>query len=75
MRRALVILVLLAACGGSSKAPAADPYSVYLAHNPTPGHVISREDAQTRAKLGCGQKFAPGTVDAVLADAYRDFCP
>lgn len=51
--------------------PAADPYAVYLAHNPDPSLVLSREDAQARAYLGCGQTFAPGTIDAALADAYR----
>lgn len=53
---------------------AADPYDVYLKNNPEPGLVISREDAQTRALLGCGTQWAPGTVDAVLHDAYKELC-
>lgn len=51
--------------------PAYDPYQVYLKNNPNPKLVLSREDAQTRAILGCGTTFAPDTVDRVLADAYR----
>ena len=50
---------------------ASDPYEVYLATNPRPEFVLSREDAQTRAYLGCGTAFARGTVDAALAAAYR----
>lgn len=37
----------------------------------------SPEDAQTRALSGCGTEWSPGTVDAVLAEAYRQidgFC-
>lgn len=52
-------------------APDADPYAVYLAHAPKGAVKLSREDAQIRAYLGCGQKFAPGTIDAALAAAYR----
>lgn len=55
-------------------AKAANPYDYYLKHNPDPSLVLSREDAQTRAMLGCGQKWAPGTIDAVLAQAYADLC-
>ena len=51
--------------------PASDPYAVYLATNPSPKLVLSREDAQTRAYLGCGVTFAAGTIDAALAAAYR----
>lgn len=39
--------------------------------------TLSREDAQARALLGCGQEWAPGTIDALLAEAYRQlpgFC-
>lgn len=50
---------------------AVDPYAVYLAHNPDPTLVLTREDAQARAYLGCGTTWAPGTIDAALADAYR----
>nr|WP_018217122.1 hypothetical protein [Salinispora vitiensis] len=35
---------------------------------------LSREDAQTRAYLGCGQPWAPKTVDAALAEAYAELC-
>ncbi len=48
-----------------------DPYQAYLANNPDPSLVLSRDDAMARAYLGCGNQWAPGTVDAVLADAYR----
>lgn len=62
------------ACDEKGAQGSADPYAVYLKNNPEPGHVISREDAQTRALLGCGQQCAPGTVDAVLRDAYGHLC-
>ncbi|HEU5304392.1 MAG TPA: hypothetical protein VFU40_07090 [Gemmatimonadales bacterium] len=51
--------------------PTADPYETYLKANPDPDLILTREDAQLRAYLGCGQTFAPGTIDRVLADAYR----
>ena len=38
---------------------------------------ISPEDAQTRALLGCETEWPPGTIDALLAEAYRQvegFC-
>ncbi len=57
-----------------SQSSRADPYQVYLEHAPKGQKILSREDAALRAQLGCGQKFAPGTVDAVLADAYADYC-
>ena len=50
------------------------PYDVYVENAPAGEPVLSREDAQTRALLGCGQSWAPGTVDAVLAEAYADLC-
>jgi hypothetical protein len=68
MRRLLILAVLAVSCGGGSDAR--DPYEVYLANNPDPSIVLSREDAQTRALLGCKIKWAPGTIDAVLQDAY-----
>lgn len=52
----------------------ADPYEVYLKMAPAGAPNLSREDAQARAYLGCGQTFAPGTVDAALAKAYADIC-
>lgn len=55
--------------------PAADPYAAYLAANPDPSLVLTPEDAQARALLGCGQAWAPGTIDAVLAEAYKGLCP
>jgi hypothetical protein len=80
----------LAGCGGtdsSSDAPTpatattkpapkatVDPYDVYLKLAPKDAPELSREDAQARAYLGCGQKWAPGTVDAALAEAYADLC-
>ena len=53
---------------------AEDPYEVYLKNRPKGSPKLSREDAQARAYLGCGQEWAPGTVDAVLAEAYADLC-
>lgn len=47
-----------------------DPYATYLASNPAK-LVLSREEAQARALLGCGKTWAAGTIDAVLAEAYR----
>lgn len=38
---------------------------------------LSPEDAQTRALWGCETEWAPGTIDALLAEAYRQvegFC-
>jgi hypothetical protein len=38
---------------------------------------ISPEDAQTRALLGCETEWPAGTIDALLAEAYRQvdgFC-
>ncbi|WP_309225192.1 hypothetical protein [Salinispora sp. H7-4] len=61
----------------ASAEPAADtvdPYEVYLDLAPSGEPTLSREDAQTRAYLGCGQPWAPGTVDAALAEAYAELC-
>jgi hypothetical protein len=64
----------------SDNEPPADPYQTYVAEAPempvdwTGPWPLSREDAQTRAILGCGQDWAPGTVDAVLQDAYEALC-
>ncbi|MEU5938630.1 hypothetical protein ABZ807_05480 [Micromonospora sp. NPDC047548] len=70
-----------AAPAASSPAPrkpapkaTADPYKAYLRMAPDGAPNLSREDAQARALLGCGQKWAPGTVDAALAEAYADLC-
>lgn len=49
-------------------------YAWYLEIAPPGAPELSREDAQTRAYLGCGQSWAPGTVDAALAEAYRGIC-
>lgn len=51
-----------------------DPYERYLKLAPKDAPKLSREDAQTRAYLGCGTRWAPGTVDAALAEAYADLC-
>lgn len=73
MRRLLIAsAVILAACGGAS-APA-DAYETYLANNPDQSIVLSREDAQTRALLGCSINPQPGTIDYVLRQAYRVRC-
>jgi hypothetical protein len=55
--------------------PTVDPYAVYLSKAAKGEPKLSREDASTRALLGCGQKWPPGTVDAVLAEAYAEYCP
>lgn len=57
--------------GDAAIAAEPDPYGDYLAHNPDPQLVLSPEDAQARAYLGCGKSWARGTIDRVLADAYR----
>jgi hypothetical protein len=67
--------VLLAGCGTAAEPPEpSDPYEVYLDIAPSGAAELSREDAQTRAYLGCGRAWAPGTVDAALAEAYADLC-
>jgi hypothetical protein len=74
-------VLALAACGGddddgrvTSDGAPVDPYEAYLANAPADAPELSREDAQTRALLGCGQDWAPGTVDAALAEAYANLC-
>jgi hypothetical protein len=70
-------LVVGASCGNPHAAqprPTTDPYAVYLANNPNPSLVLSREDAQARALLGCSTTWAPGTIDAVLHAAYAQLC-
>jgi hypothetical protein len=59
----------------TSTARASAAYALYLAHNPDPYLVLSRNAAQERAYLGCGIKWSPGTVDGVLAEAYKGICP
>ncbi|MCN0153207.1 hypothetical protein [Salinispora arenicola] len=58
----------------SAEPAPADPYEVYLDLAPVDAVSLSREDAQARAMLGCGQTWAPGTVDAALAEAYAELC-
>jgi hypothetical protein len=77
----LILTTLPAQVQPSGPAPAslgtayaADPYDEYLLHAPRGAPFMTREDALTRAYLGCGQTFAPGTVDAALAAAYRGIC-
>jgi hypothetical protein len=82
----LLALTLTGCSGGESpsdvptdapsgeRAEPVDPYDVYVKNNPPGEKVISREDAQARAYLGCDMKFAPGTVDYVLQEAYADLC-
>jgi hypothetical protein len=71
-RIAIAALILTAACGSSEAQ--VDPYDRYLEIAPAGEKVLSREDAQARALLGCGQDYAPGTVDAALATAYDPEC-
>lgn len=59
---------------GAAPSPTEDPYAVYLKLAPKGAPRLSREDAQARAVLGCGQSWAPGTVDAALATAYAELC-
>lgn len=70
---ALALLLALTGCTEKAVEPA-DPYDTYLSTAPAGQPILSREDAQTRAYLGCGLDFAPGTVDAALRDAYRPTC-
>jgi hypothetical protein len=65
---AVALVLALTACGGSSAK--GDPYAAYLARNPDPSIVLTREEAQGRALLGCRMKWAPGTIDALLQDLY-----
>lgn len=58
----------------ASATPTVDPYQVYLANAPKGEKTLSREDASTRALLGCETKWPPGTVDAVLQEAYAAYC-
>lgn len=51
-----------------------DPCEVSLEIAPDDAPELSREDAQTRALLGCEMEFAPGTVDDALAEAYAELC-
>lgn len=84
IRLLLPLAVLALASCGPRGVPAGQPragsrpgtgaYEAYLATNPDPTLVLSREDAQARALLGCGQLFAPGTIDAALAEAYGPLC-
>jgi len=70
----MAIVVLAALSGCSTSDPPPDPYQVYLEHAPAGEPTLSRDDAQTRALLGCGEEWAPDTVDAILADAYEPEC-
>lgn len=58
----------------ASSTPTVDPYDVYLKHIPKGEPTLSRDDAATRAQLGCGKTWPPGTTDAVLAQAYAAYC-
>jgi ABC-type amino acid transport substrate-binding protein len=51
-----------------------DPYEIYLEQNPDPDLILSAEDANTRAFLGCGTAWGEGTVDALLQEAYHPQC-
>lgn len=78
MRR-VVAALLLALSAASCSAESGtnddrDPYEVYLDIAPSDAPSLSREDAQARALLGCGQSWAPGTVDAALQEAYEPDC-
>ncbi len=68
------VTVTVTAEAAAADAGGSDPYEAYLANNPDPDLVLSREDAQTRAILGCGTEWAPGTIDAVLQEAYAGLC-
>lgn len=63
-----------AAAATAAPKAAGDPYAAYLKLAPAKAPNLSREDAQARALLGCAQTWAPGTVDAALAEAYADLC-
>lgn len=72
----IALLLALSACTEKPGEPqeTVDPYQTYLSNNPAGQPVLSREDAQARAYLGCGLTLAPGTIDAVLRDAYNPTC-
>lgn len=57
-----------------SASPTYDPYPWYFAHSPIGVRHLTRSQAVARAQAGCGQTFAPGTVDAVLSQAYEGIC-
>jgi hypothetical protein len=75
----VLAVLLLAACGDSDDTT--DPWQSWL-NSPGPaafeaetGGELSREDAQTRARLGCGQEWIEGTVDYWLAETIgRNVC-
>ena len=81
-----LIILLLTACTPSGLEPTPEPgpepvapslqsdpeaYEVYLATAPVGERILSEEDAQLRALLGCGQEWPEGTVDYAVAMAYR----
>lgn len=75
----LPFLLLLTSCNPAQEekpkpVTLTDPYAEYLKVAPADAPKLSREDAQTRAYLGCGTQWAPGTVDAALATAYANLC-
>lgn len=76
-RLAAVLVVMLAACGGSDDPGTSattverDPYEVYLDLAPADAPDLSRDDALARATFGCEQEWPAGTTDRALADAYR----
>ena len=78
--RCLVVVALALVACSSGDGDAADPYETYLANAPEmPADwagewPLSREDAQARAVAGCGQDWAPGTIDAALQEAYQPAC-
>lgn len=47
-----------------------DAYDAWLRLKPAGALDLSREDAMTRAVLGCGVRWPAGTVDAALQAAY-----
>lgn len=53
-----------------------DPYEAYLtvAAQHSDWVELTREDAQTRAFLGCSIEWAPGTQDHALRVAYAALC-
>lgn len=65
-----------AVLAGPAATSQVDPFDRYLElvgeWGITDAPDLSRDEARTRALLGCSEQWAPGTLDAALAEAYDD---
>lgn len=73
MKRILAVAAIAATLTGCAF-NSTDAYQEYLDNNPDPSLILTPEDAQTRALLGCGGTWEDGTIDGVLAKAYAANC-